>query len=174
MGLHLAPEGKELACDPGGRPYDGAEIAVRRITEGKLPGYAVELAMPLKHLPALRGPQAGVRFHFAMRVNDADRKPGEPTKRTAQGYYPQSWVHPMPRTSAAAVLCDAAGVAPLGKRENDRSGVAENGRRISLRDADGRRIASREFPRTMSAERVGEIAGCLQPGLEQLSRIDAQ
>jgi len=52
--------------------------------------------------------------------------------------------------------------------------VAENGRRISLRDADGRRIASREFPRTTSAERVGEIVGCLQAGLEQLSRIYAQ
>lgn len=49
--------------------------------------------------------------------------------------------------------------------------VVESGRRISVKDADGRRIASREFPRTMPAERVGEIVGCLQAGLERVSRV---
>jgi len=49
--------------------------------------------------------------------------------------------------------------------------VVENGRRISVRDADGRRIANREFPGTMPAERVDEIVACLQAGLERLSRI---
>ena len=44
--------------------------------------------------------------------------------------------------------------------------VETTGERLALRDADGRRIASREFPRTIPPERVSGIVDCLQRGLE--------
>ena len=48
--------------------------------------------------------------------------------------------------------------------------VVGSGRRISVRDADGRLIASREFPPAVPGERVSEIGDCLHIGLELLSR----
>ena len=48
--------------------------------------------------------------------------------------------------------------------------VARTRRRIAVHDADGRRIAVREFPHATSPERVDAIVGCLESGLERLAR----
>ncbi len=127
VGLHLYP-GREAAVDAAGKPFTGTRLAVARISSGSLPGYAVEVAMPLVHFPVLRNPAAGVRFSFAIGLNDADPAPGVETKRIAQGYHPRTWVHSVPETFAVAVLTDAQGKAPPLSRENDRTAGTLGGR----------------------------------------------
>jgi len=126
VGLHLCP-GALAAVDAGGRPYEGARLAVWLIEGGSLPGYGVELAMPVEHFPALKDPEAGVRFYFAVGLNDADPEPGQPVRRVAQGYYPRTWVHLQPTTFAVAVLTDEEGHAPPLTKQNDRTGVLSAG-----------------------------------------------
>ena len=128
VGLHLAPAGKEVAVNSRGEAYEGAKVGLRMIHEERLPGYELEIAMPLRHFPVLRDPVPGVRFSFALGLNDADPKPGEPVKRDRQSYTPRSWVHSAPATFATAVLTDADGMAPPRNKENDRSAMAGGGR----------------------------------------------
>ncbi|OGV67286.1 MAG: hypothetical protein A3K19_30195 [Lentisphaerae bacterium RIFOXYB12_FULL_65_16] len=139
VGLHLCP-GKEAAVDSKGVPFKDARLAVKLIPSDKLPGYAVELAMPLAHFPVLRDPVTGIRFHLAVGENDADPKPGEPVRRKAQGYFPSTWVHSVPATFAVAVLADTDGTAPPLTRDNDRTigvgdGAVANVRKGSSRNA---------------------------------------
>lgn len=122
VGLHLHPDNL-VAANAQGEPYAGSRLAVGLIENDPLPGYGVELAMPLEHFPILKDPEPGVRFYFAVGLNDADPEPGQPVQRVAQGYYPHTWVHSEPRTFAVAVLTDAEGVAPPLTKENDRTGV---------------------------------------------------
>lgn len=122
VGLHLHPEAR-VAANPQGTPFDGVRIRLKDIPGGRLPGYAVELAMPIRHFPMLADPEEGVRFFFAIGLNDADPEPGEPVGRTAQGYYPRTWVHSQPETFAVAVLTDGRGQAPRLTKENDRTSV---------------------------------------------------
>lgn len=122
VGLHLHPDNL-MAANAQGEPYAGSRLAVRLIENDPLPGYGVELAMPLEHFPILKDPEAGVRFYFAVGLNDADPEAGQPVQRVAQGYYPRTWVHSEPRTFAVAVLTDAEGEAPPLTKENDRTGV---------------------------------------------------
>jgi hypothetical protein len=141
VGLHLYP-GKEAAVNGKGEPFAGARLAVQLITADVLPGYQVELALPLAHFPALRNPVPGIRFHLAIGENDADPKPGEPVRRVAQGYVPGTWVHSVPATFAVAVLTDAAGQAPPLSRENDRTAGLGEGTVSNLRQgAVGNAIA---------------------------------
>jgi len=126
VGLHLYP-GATAAVDAKGRSYSGALLAVRLIPGGKLPGYAVEAAVPLRHFPVLKAPAPGVRFYFAVGVNDADPRPGRPARRIAQSYYPTTWVHSQPTTFAVAVLTDEDGSAPPLTKQNDRTGVLYTG-----------------------------------------------
>ncbi|MCK4374534.1 MAG: hypothetical protein KAX19_04365, partial [Candidatus Brocadiae bacterium] len=122
VGLHLHPDNL-VAADARGEPYAGSRLAVRLIEEDALPGYGVELAMPLEHFPILKDPEPGVRFYFAVGLNDADPVPGEEVRRVAQGYYPRTWVHSEPRTFAVAALTDEVGQAPPLSKENDRTSV---------------------------------------------------
>ncbi|KPK62496.1 MAG: hypothetical protein AMK73_06005 [Planctomycetes bacterium SM23_32] len=122
VGLHLHPDNL-TACNAQGQPYAGSQMAVRMIPGGPLPGYAVELSVPLDYFPVLGDPEPGVRFHFAVGLNDADPQVGEPVRRVAQGYYPNTWVHSEPRTFAVAALADADGDVPPLTRERDRTGV---------------------------------------------------
>ena len=48
VGLHLAPTGKEAAVNPRGEPFADTQVAVRMIEEDHLPGYELEVAMPLQ------------------------------------------------------------------------------------------------------------------------------
>ena len=120
VGLHLYPQAP-VAVNAQGAPYAGARIAVKLIEAAPLPGYGVEAAVPIEHFPALKDPVVGLRFYFAVGLNDADPKPGEQVRRVAQGYYPSTWVHSDPRTFAVAVLTDAQGAAPPVSKENDRT-----------------------------------------------------
>ena len=131
IGLHLAP-GHVVAADPRGGPCPDATIAVKMITEGRLPGYAVELALPVDTFSVLRDPAPGVRVSFAIGLNDADPQPGEPTKRVAQGYYPRSWVHSVPETFAVAVLTDSSWDAPERNADNDRSAGPTSGQAAEM------------------------------------------
>ena len=137
VGLHLCP-GKEAAVNAKGVPYEGARLAVKRITADHLPGYALELAMPLTHLPVLKDPAPGVRFSFAIGANDADPKAGEPVRRVAQGYVPGSWVHSVPATFAIGALADAEGTVPPPTRENDRTAGVGDGVIANLRQGASR------------------------------------
>jgi hypothetical protein len=137
VGLHLCP-GKEAAVDPRGVPFADSRLAVQRIPDDVLPGYAIELAMPLAHFPVLSDPLAGIRFSFAVGENDADPKPGEPVRRVAQGYVPGTWVHSAPATFALAVLTDADGNAPPLSRANDRTAGIGPGTVSNLRRGAGR------------------------------------
>ncbi len=137
VGLHLSP-GKEAAVNGKGEPYAGARLAVKLITADALPGYQVELAMPLAHFPVLNRPGTGIRFHLAIGENDADPKPGEPVRRVAQGYVPGTWVHSVPATFAVAVLADAEGQAPPPSRENDRTAGLGAGAVSNLRQGASR------------------------------------
>jgi hypothetical protein len=130
VGLHLNAENR-VACNAMGQPYPGAQLALRMIPAGPLPGYAVELSMPLDYFPVLREPEPGLRFYVAVGLNDADPKPGEPVRRVAQGYYPSTWRHSEPRTFAVAVLTDAGGNAPPLTADNDRTQVLS---RAGVRD----------------------------------------
>ena len=125
VGLHLAPDGKEVAVNPRGEPFADAQIAKRLVNDNRLPGYELEVAMPLRHFPVLENPAAGTRFSFALGLNDADPAPGAPLKRDRQSYSPSSWTDSAPSTFAVAVLTDAKGDAPPRTRENDRSASAE-------------------------------------------------
>ncbi len=128
VGLHLAPTGKEVAVNPRGKVFAGSKVAVRLIEAGHLPGYELEVAMPLEHFPVLKDAEAGIRFSFALGLNDADPKPGAPVKRDRQSYSPRSWVHSAPMTFSVAVLNDERGKAPARTRENDLSANAAGGR----------------------------------------------
>lgn len=120
VGLHLNPD-NTIAANSRGEPYPDTEVAVRLIQEDKLPGYAVEVSMPLSVFPVMKDLQPGVRFSFALGLNDADPQPGEPVKRVAQGYYPKTWVHSVPETFTTAVVTDEAWNAPDRNDENDRT-----------------------------------------------------
>jgi hypothetical protein len=137
VGLHLFP-GKEAAVNGKGEPFAGARVAVKLITADNLPGYGVEVAMPLTHFPVLKDPAAGIRFPFAIGENDADPKPGEPVRRVAQGYVPGTWVHSAPATFAMTVLTDAEGNAPPLSRENDRTAGLGDGTISQLRQGSSR------------------------------------
>lgn len=130
VGLHLAPTGKELAVDSRGNVFAGSRVAVRLVNTDHLPGYELEVAMPLEHFPVLADAKAGVRFSFALGLNDADPQPGAPVKRDRQSYSPRSWVHAAPMTFSVAVLTDEEGQTPARSRENDRSALAAS-RRVS-------------------------------------------
>lgn len=125
VGLRLAPDGREVAVNSRGGPFADAQVAKRLVHDTKLPGYELEVAMPLRHFPVLANPAAGVRFSFALGLNDADPAPGAPLKRDRQSYYPSSWTHSAPTTFAVAALTDAKGEAPSRTRANDRSATAE-------------------------------------------------
>jgi len=128
VGLHLAPAGKEVAVNPRGEPFADTQVALRMITEEHLPGYELEVAMPLRHFPVLKDAVGGMRFSFALGLNDADPAPGAPVKRERQSYSPRSWTHSAPATFSVAVLADGEGNAPARTRENDRSANAVGGR----------------------------------------------
>ena len=128
VGLHLAPTGKEAAVNPRGEPFADTQVAVRMIEEDHLPGYELEVAMPLRHFPVLKDAVGGMRFSFAIGLNDADPAPGAPVKRDRQSYSPRSWTHSAPTTFSVAVLADGAGAAPARTKENDRSANAVGGR----------------------------------------------
>ncbi|MBN2451638.1 MAG: hypothetical protein JXR77_14715 [Lentisphaeria bacterium] len=128
VGLHLAPPGREVAVNARGEVFAGSQVGLRPVTEGTLPGYEIEVAMPLRHFPVLAGIGEGLRFSFAIGLNDADPGEGEPVRRARQSYYPASWIHSAPATFALAVLTDSGGEAPARSRENDRSATALDGR----------------------------------------------
>jgi len=130
VGLHLAPTGKEVAVDSRGKVFAGSKAAVRLVKTDHLPGYELEVAMPLEHFPVLKDAQAGIRFSFALGLNDADPQPGAPVKRDRESYSPRSWVRSAPMTFSVAVLTDEEGQAPGRSSENDRSAKAA-GRRVS-------------------------------------------
>ena len=130
VGLHLAPKGKEVAVNSRGQALAGSKVAVRLIETDHLPGYELEVAVPLEHFPVLKDAKAGTRFSFALGLNDADPQPGAPMKRDRQSYSPRSWVHSAPMTFSVAVLNDEEGKAPARSIENDRSAKAA-GRRVS-------------------------------------------
>jgi len=130
VGLQLAPTGKEVAVNPRGEPFAGSKLAARLVETDHLPGYELEVAMPLEHFPMLKDAQAGIRFSFALGLNDADPQPGASVKRDRQSYSPRSWVNSAPMTFSVAVLTDHEGRAPARSIENDRSAKAA-GRRIS-------------------------------------------
>ncbi len=136
VGLHLCP-GKEVAVNHKGEVLKGSTIAVKLIDEAHLPGYAVEVAMPIEHFPVLKNPATGVRIYFAIGLNDADPKPGEPLKRVAQGYYPRTWVHSIPHTFSIAVLTDSVGKAPLISKANNRTYGGINGQATNMRKGSG-------------------------------------
>jgi len=130
VGLHLAPTGKEVAVDSRGKVFAGSKVAVQLVKTDHLPGYELEAAMPLEHFPVLKDAQAGIRFSFALGLNDADPRPGAPVKRDRQSYSPRSWVRSAPMTFSVAVLTDEEGQTPARSSENDRSAKAA-GRRVS-------------------------------------------
>ena len=155
VGLHLCP-GQEVAADPRGAPLAGVRMAVQLIEEGRLPGYAVELAVPLEHFPVLRAPEPGVRVSFAIGLNDADPGPDEPVTRVAQGYYPRTWVHSGPTTFATAVLTDADGNAPERTPENDRTAGRTDGDVADMRP--GTRPDSIAYDLTLTRGQVRPLA----------------
>ncbi len=66
VGLHLAPTGKEVAVNSRGEVFAGSKVAVRLVETDHLPGYELEVAMPLEHFPVLKDAEAGIRFSFAL------------------------------------------------------------------------------------------------------------
>ena len=130
VGLQLAPTGKEVAVNSRGEAFAGSKVAVRLVETDHLPGYELEVAVPLAHFPVLKDAEAGIRFSFALGLNDADPQPGAPTKRDRQSYSPRSWVDSAPMTFSVAVLNDEEGQAPARSIENDRSATAAS-RRVS-------------------------------------------
>ena len=136
VGLHLCP-GKEAVVNAKGEAYEGCKIAVHLIDEKHLPGYAVEVVMPIEHFPVLKNPEIGNRIYFAMGMNDADPKPGEPVKRVAQGYYPRTWVHSAPGTFTIAALTDEKGEAPPISKDNNRTSGSASGQISDMRKGNG-------------------------------------
>lgn len=124
-GLRLGPDGGAWAVNARGEPFADAQVAMRLVREEKLPGYELEVALPLRHFPVLANPEAGLRFSFALVLNDADPAPGAPVKRDRQSCYPGSWTHAAPSTFALAALTDAQGTVPPRSPENDRSASTE-------------------------------------------------
>ena len=59
VGLHLAPKGKEVAVNSRGQALAGSKVAVRLIETDHLPGYELEVAVPLEHFPGAKGCQSG-------------------------------------------------------------------------------------------------------------------
>lgn len=139
VGLHLCP-GKEAAVNEKDEPYDGSRMAVKLINEAHLPGYAVELAIPIQHFPVLKGGELGTRIFAAVGLNDADSKPGEPTRRCAQGYYPSTWVSDVPDSFAVAVLADSSGNAPPMTMQNSRISGSFMGRVENMRKGSGSNV----------------------------------
>ncbi|MDD4270800.1 MAG: glycoside hydrolase [Thermoguttaceae bacterium] len=130
VGLHLAPTGKEAAVDSRGKVFAASKVALQLVTTDHLPGYELEMAIPLEHFPVLKDAKAGIRFSFALGLNDADPRPGAAVRRDRQSYSPRGWVHSAPMTFSVAVLTDEQGQTPARSIENDRSAQAA-GRRIS-------------------------------------------
>lgn len=121
VGLHLAPTGKEAAVDSRGKVFAASKVALQLVTTDHLPGYELEMAIPLEHFPVLKDAKAGIRFSFALGLNDADPRPGAAVRRDRQSYSPRGWVHSAPMTFSVAVLTDEQGQTPARSIENDRS-----------------------------------------------------
>ncbi len=155
VGLHLAPTGKEVTVNSRGEVFAGGKVAVRGIETDHLPGYELEAALPLDHFPVLKDAQAGIRFSFALGLNDADPQPGAPVKRDRQSYSPRSWVHSAPMTFSVAVLNDEEGKAPPRSVENDRSARAA-GRRVSEMKP-GARPNSLTYKYLLQQEQIAEV-----------------
>ncbi len=130
VGLHLAPADKAAAVNSRGEVFADGKVAVRLVETDHLPGYELEAAVPLQHFPVLKDAAAGIRFSFALGLNDADPLPGASVKRDRQSYSPRSWVDSAPMTFSVAVLTDEKGQAPARSIQNDRSAKAA-GRRVS-------------------------------------------
>lgn len=133
VGLHLAPTGKEVAVNSKGEAFADTQVGLRLITEDKLPGYELEIAMPLRYFPVLANAVPGVRFSFAIGINDADPAPDAPVKRDRQSYWPRTWVHSAPATFSVIALADAEGTVPERTKENDRSANAVGGTIADMR-----------------------------------------
>ena len=155
VGLHLAPTGKEVAVNSRGEVFAKSKVAVRLVETDHLPGYELEVAMPLEHLPVLKDAEAGIRFSFALGLNDADPQPGAPVKRDRQSYSPRSWVDSAPMTFSVAVLNDEEGQAPARSIENDRSATAAS-RRVSEMKP-GERPNSLTYKYTLQQEQIAEV-----------------
>lgn len=166
VGLHLGPGERALAVDSRGNVFEGSQVAKRLVETDHLPGYELEVAMPLRHFPVLADAQPGIRFSFALGLNDADPKPDAPVKRDRQSYWPRTWVHSAPATFAVAVLADPEGTAPERTRENDRSASAVGGVISDMRPGPApnslqfnyllRRGQVNEIPLVVTLELVGD------------------
>jgi hypothetical protein len=166
VGLHLAPAGEECAVNGRGEVYAGSRVGVRLIPEDPLPGYELEAAVPIEHFPVLKDPAPGVRFSFAIGMNDADPEPGAPVKRLRQSYYPSTWIHSVPATFAVAVLADREGGAGTGSPDSDRSAGRAGGLPGDMRpgpvpdslvyDLVMRRGQLRELPLRITLELQGD------------------
>lgn len=166
VGLHLAPTGKEVAVNSRGEVLAGSKVAVRLVKTDHLPGYELEVAVPLEHFPVLKDAEAGTRFSFALGLNDADPKPGAPVKRDRQSYSPRGWVHSAPMTFSVAVLTDEEGKAPGRSVKNDRSAKAA-GRRVSEMKP-GERPDSLTYKYVLQEEQTAEVP--LQVTMELVNR----
>jgi len=155
VGLHLAPTGKEVAVNSRGEVFAGSKVAVRLVETDHLPGYELEVAVPLEHFPVLKDAEPGIRFSFALGLNDADPNLGAPTKRDRQSYSPRSWVDSAPMTFSVAVLNDEAGKAPVRSIENDRSATAAS-RRVSEMKL-GERPNSLTYKYVLQQEQIAEV-----------------
>ena len=155
VGLHLAPAGEEVALNSRGEVFAGSKVAVRLVKTDHLPGYELEVAMPLENFPVLKDAKGGIRFSFALGLNDADPQPGAAVKRDRQSYSPSSWVDSAPMTFSVAVLTDEEGKAPARSSENDRSAKTA-GRRVSEMKA-GERPNSLTYKYLLQEEQTAEV-----------------
>ncbi len=169
VGLHLAPAGKEAAVNARGKVFAGSKVAVRLVEADHLPGYELEVAIPLEHFPVLNSAQAGIRFSFALGLNDADPQPGAAVKRDRQSYSPRGWVDSAPMTFSVAVLNDEEGRAPARSIENDRSARAA-GRRVSEMKP-GEKPNSLTYKYLLQEEQIAEVP--LQVTLELVTGMAA-
>ena len=165
VGLHLASSGKAVAVNSGGDAFAGSKVAVRLVESEHLPGYELEAAVPLEHFPVLKEAEPGIRFSFALGLNDADPQPGAAVKRDRQSYSPRSWVDSAPMTFAVAVLNDEEGKASPRSIENDRSAKAA-GRRISDM-LPGEKPNSLTYKFLLQEEQIAEVP--LQVTIELVS-----
>lgn len=169
VGLHLAPAGKEAAVNSRGEVFAGSKVAVRLVEADHLPGYELEVAMPLEHFPVLKNAEAGIRFSFALGLNDADPQTGAAVKRDRQSYSPRGWVDSAPMTFSVAVLNDEEGRAPARSIENDRS-VRAAGRRVSEMKP-GEKPNSLTYKYLLQEEQIAEVP--LQVTLELVTGMAA-
>lgn len=102
VGLNLNPTASQA------RTSEGAISDARVVVRPGNDGYTVEAAVPWKAFAEAPKPAPGVRFRFAIGVNDAD----ETGAREGQLYFPSTWVHSNPLTFAEAALADKSGVVP--------------------------------------------------------------